>query len=322
LKRDIETNVKPVQPMVCIVIVNWNGLTDTVECLESLRKISYSNYKVVIVDNYSKGNDVTALKEKFADYIDIIRNDQNYGFAGGNNIGMRYAIANFQPDYLLVLNNDTVVDPVFLTAMVDVAERDQLTGVIGTKTYFYDEPNRLQAVWGKMNFMIGEARGHPQVIASKWRIKEIDKGQYNSIRAVDHVGGSCFMIKRSIIDNIGMLDESFSSYWEETDFFFRTRKAGYKIYYVPAAKIWHKGGRSAVKVPGIVRYYMTRNRFWFMKKHASAWQYAFFLTYFFGFYYWLATVYYFILLHSYDMLANFNRGIKDGLRGNSGGSAI
>ncbi|GAG89310.1 unnamed protein product, partial [marine sediment metagenome] len=110
------------QPKVSIITLNWDGLEYTIECLASLKKITYPNYEVIVVDNGSKGNDAQVLEEKFGDYIHIIKNDMNYGSRGGVNIGMRYFLNNSNSDYLLLLDNDTVVDPEFLTEMVKVAE--------------------------------------------------------------------------------------------------------------------------------------------------------------------------------------------------------
>ena len=298
---------------VSIIILNWNGLEDTIECLESLKKITYPNYDVIVVDNGSEGNDAQVLQEKFSDYIHLIQNDRNYGFAGGSNIAMRYALNNCAPDYILLLNNDTVVDPKFLSEMVMVAEGDPAVGIVGAKVYWYDRPDRLQFVWGKIDLWRARTIQTPKMVAERIRSIEVDKGQYDQIRKADWVTGCCFVIKRSVLERIGLLDASYFSYWEDTDYCTRAKKGGYKIVYAPTAKVWHKGHQSAKKVSGLDRYYMVRNRFRFMKKHATSWQYRSFLIYFFGFYFWLATGYYLIYLRSPKLLANFYRAAKDGM---------
>jgi hypothetical protein len=305
-------------PKVSIIILNWNGLKDTIECLESLRKITYPNYDVIVVDNGSEGNDAQVLKERFGDYIHVIRNARNYGFAGGANIGMKYAMDNSRLDYVLLLNNDTVVDPIFLTEMVKVAQTDSLFGIVSAKIYFYDDPNRLQLVWGKINLLTGEPVYTPRRIADRFQRRKMDRGQYDSLKVVGLVSGCCFLIKRCVLENIGFLDEGYFFYGEDTDFCFRARKEGYKTVYTPAAKVWHKLGRSSNKVTALSRYYVGRNRFRFMKKHATAWQYRFFLVYFFGFYFWLAAGYHLIVYHSFDVLNGFYRGVRDGVRGSAG----
>ena len=307
-------------PKVSIIILNWNGLEDTIECLESLKRITYPNYEVIVVDNGSKGNDAQVLQERFGDYIHLIKNDKNYGFAEGNNIGMRYALENSRPDYTLLLNNDTVVDPEFLTEMVKVAETNTAIGIVGAKIYYYDNPNQLQSLWGKIDLRKGQVTEIPKVVAEKFKSVELDKGQYNQIKEVDSIKGCCFLIKKRALENIGLLDKSYFSFWEETDYCLRATKKNYKTVYVPNAKVWHKGAQSEKKVPGLSRYYMTRNRFRFMKKHATKWQYRCFQIYFFGFYFWLATGYYLIVCHNLNSLTSFCRGVRDGLFNSENGA--
>jgi len=300
-------------PKVSIIILNWNGLEDTIECLESLKKITYPNYEVIVVDNGSKGNDAQVLQEKFGDYIYVIQNDKNYGFAKGANIGMRYVLDNSVPDYVLLLNNDTVVDPEFLTEMIKVAEADPAIGITGAKIYWYDRPDRLQFVWGKIDFWRREITPILKRVVEKIRGAELDKGQYDEIKEADWVIGACFLIKEQVLKSIELLDEGYFCYGEETDYCLRAKQAGYKIVYVPKAKVWHKGHQSSKKVSEFARYYGVRSRFRLMRKHATRWQYRFFLIYFFGFYFWLATGYHLIYLHSLNALASFRRGVKDGL---------
>ena len=304
---------KTTNPRVSIVILNWNGLDDTVECLESLKKLTYPNYKVIVVDNGSKGNDAQVLEDKFGDYIHLIKNDKNYGYAGGNNIGIRYVLSNFPTDYFLLLNNDTVVDPEFLTEMIKVADSNQSIGVTGGKIYYYDNPTQLQFIWGRVDFWRGRVLQTPKILSEKFKSMELDRGQYDRVTEADWVTGCCFLIKRSALEIIGLLDESYFSYWEETDYCMRAKKTGFRIVYVPRSKIWHKTEQTAKKITGFTRYYLARNRFRFMKKHATKWQYRCFLLYFFGFYFWLATGYYLIYLHSTALLTSFYRGVKDGL---------
>jgi len=300
-------------PRVSIIILNWNGLEDTIECLESLKKITYPNYEVIIVDNGSKGNDVLALQEKFGDYIHLIHNDKNCGFAKGNNIAISYALDNSASDYFLLLNNDTVVDPEFLTEMVKVGNSDTAIGIAGAKIYYYNNPNQLQSVWGKIDLCRGRVVQTPKIVAERIKSIELDKGQYDHIEQTDWVTGCCFLLKRSALKQIGLFDENYFAYWEETDYCIRAKKAGYKIVYVPQAKVWHKLQQSAKRINGFTRYFMVRNRFWLMRKQAAKWQYGCFLLYFFTLYFWIATGYFLIYLHSPVLLVNFYRAVKDGL---------
>ena len=300
-------------PKVSIIILNWNGLEDTIECLESLKKITYPNYEIIVVDNGSRGNDAQVLRERFGDHVHLIRNEKNYGFAGGNNIGMKYALDNSSPDYFLLLNNDTIVDSSFITEMVKVAETDPTIGIAGAKVYYYSEPERLQSVWAKINLWTGQPLYTPRLVAEGIKEMEIDRGQYDSIREVDWVTGCCFLIKKEVVETIGLLDEGYFCYWEDTDYCIRTTRGGYKIVYVPEAKVWHKGGRTSKKITGLGCYYGVRSRFCFMRKHATKWQYLCFLIYFFGLYLWLATGYYLVFHRRPRLVFSYWRGVMNGL---------
>ncbi|MCL0034680.1 glycosyltransferase family 2 protein [Dehalococcoidia bacterium] len=293
-------------PKVSIIILNWNGLEDTIECLESLKKITYPNYEVIVVDNGSEGNDVEVLKEKFGDYIHIIQNDKNYGFAEGNNIAIRWLLDNSKPDYFLLLNNDTVVAPEFLTELVKVAESDERIGFIGPKTYYYNFKGRKDVInfaGGKFNIR----KGQPYHIGAR----EVDKGQYDEIREVDYVEGSCLLVGKGVVKDIGLLSSSYF-YWEENDWCLRGYKAGYKSAYVPEAKIWHKiAASSGGKVP---RYYFTKNRFLFMRQHATKLQQVTSLLYFFGFQFWFTSGVLVVYYRDIKGFISFLRGTIDGLK--------
>jgi GT2 family glycosyltransferase len=300
------------EPLVAIVILNWNGWEDTIECLESLYQINYSNYRVVVVDNNSSNESILKIKDycngkikvkseffeynernkpvdvteyckeesetranylaQDHDHLTLIKNDRNYGFAEGNNIGIRYALQILNADYILLLNNDTVVNKDFLQEMVNVGEMDQNIGIIGPKIYYYGKPNIIWCIGGKIDWKF--ARGlHVGT-------NEVDNGQYNEMKEFDYVSGSVFLIKREVIDNIGLMDKKFFLYFEETDLALRASKNGYKSVYAPEAKIWHKVSKSGggLSKP-IGLYYITRNRWLFMKKWAKKSDYVFFIIY-------------------------------------------
>jgi len=301
------------QPKVSIIILNWNGLEDTIECLESLKKINYPNYEVIVVDNGSEGNDAQALEEKFDNYIHLIKNDRNYGYAGGANIGMRYALNNSNPDYLLLLDNDAVVDPEFLTEMVKVAEADPTIGIAGAKVYYYDEPDRLHFLGGKIDMgkeIIAVTSG---LIKEKILVrKEIDSGQYDLIKEVEGIVFWCVLLKRESVESIGFLDERYFFGWSDLDYGIRAREAGFKTVYIPTAKVWHKF-RSGDKTDGSAQYYTVKNSFRLMRQHATRWKYRSFLIYFFGVHFWLGTAYYLIWLRRPRMLLSFYKGLRDGL---------
>ncbi len=301
------------QPKVSIITLNWNGLEDTAECLESLKKINYPNYEVIVVDNGSEGNDVPVLEEKFGDFIQLIKNDRNYGSCGGHNIAIRYALNNSNPDYILLLDNDTVVDPEFLTEMVKVAEADPAIGIAGAKIYYYDEPDRLQYLGHKIDLWRGVTGPLLGIIREKiLGRKEFDRGQHDSIREVEHIVFWCALFKRKSIESIDLFDER--HFWGSGDFdyFIRAEKAGFKAVYIPRAKVWHKY-RSADKMDGHLQYHSLKSRFYIMRQYTTGWQYGLFLTYFFGLHFWLATAYYLIWLRRPRMLLSFYKGVRDGL---------
>lgn len=263
-------------PKVAIIILNWNGLEDTIECLESLQKITYPNYEVIVVDNGSEGNDVEVLREKFGEHIHLIENDRNYGFAEGNNIGMSYASENLNPDYVLLLNNDTTVDLNFLTELVNVAVSDPSIGIVGPKIYYYDETDKVFSIGGKINAWTGRA---PFIGWGK-----IDHGQFEEIREVDYVSGCALLIKQNVIKKIGLLNTEYFSYSEDAEWCVKARKVGHKIICVPKAKLWHKIASTAMRSK-LYLYYITRNRFLFMRRNFSKLQFLssslfFFVTYF------------------------------------------
>ncbi len=300
-------------PKVSIITLNWNGLEDTIECLESLKKITYPNYEVIVVDNGSEGNDAQALEEKFGDYIHLIKNDKNYGGTAGTNIGMKYALNNSNSDYLLMLDNDTVVDPEFLTEMVKVAEAGPAIGIAGAKIYYYDEPDRVQHVGGKIDLWTIDIDLTSGLIKEKiLGRKEIIRGQHDSIKEVGQVTLWCALFKRKSLESIGLLDERYFWAWGEIDYFIRVREAGCKVVYIPKAKVWHKS-RSSNRVDGFLQYQSLRGLFQVMRHRTTRWQYLFFLIYFFAVHFWLATTYYLIWHRRPRMLLSFYKGVRDGL---------
>jgi GT2 family glycosyltransferase len=260
-------------PKVAIVIVNWNGQKDTIECLESLYRIDYPDYEIIIVDNHSDDDSVKRIKEFYeGGKFTIIENEENYGFAEGNNIGIQYALKNLNPKYILLLNNDTVVNVDFLKELINAGEKDAQIGILGPKIYYYDKPDVIWSAGCKISWKF--ARGIQ--IGSD----EVDKGQYDDQKEVEYVSGSAFLIKTDVIDVIGLMDRKYFLYFEESDWTLRANHAGYKSLYVPTAKIWHKVSRSGggiSKPTGL--YYITRNRWIFMKKWAEKSDYWIFMVY-------------------------------------------
>ncbi len=257
-------------PKVFIIILNWNNWPDTLECLESLKNNDYPNYKVVIVDNGS--NQRPAVPEAS---IKIIYNKENLGFSGGNNVGIKYAL-EYEADYVLLLNNDTVVSRSFLSKLIEAGESNSNFGILGPKIYFADETKRIWFAGGQINWLYnrGTMNGYGQ----------IDEGQYDKpeIQKSEYITGCCFLIKKEVIEKIGLMPEEYFLYYEDTDWSLKTQKAGFKCIFVPEARIWHKCSKSSIEGSSSYIYYHIRNGLimarkyapWYIKPlvHLNAWQ--------------------------------------------------
>lgn len=245
-------------PYVVVLLLNWNGKTDTLECLASFNKIHYENYSVVVIDNGSSDDSVAAIKAAFPEYV-LIETGANYGYAGGNNYGLRWALEH-AADYVLLLNNDTVVDPDLLSQLVAAAQSKADAGVFGAKIFFYDQPDTL--CYGGSRW--DPARGCPTTLG--WGEK--DGVKYSEMSEVAYANGCAIFAPAQIFREIGVLDANMFLIYEETDFCYRARKAGYKSWFVPDAKVWHKisaaiGGSDAP----LARYFNARNQLIWGTRH-------------------------------------------------------
>jgi GT2 family glycosyltransferase len=222
-------------PLVYIVVLTWNGKADTLECLQSLQHLTYSNARILVVDNASEDGTANAVRSSFP-ATELLVNDSNLRFAQGNNVGLEHSL-RCGADYVLLLNNDTTVDPEFLTRLVEVTQNDRLVGIAGPKIYYYGNPNQIWSAGGKIDWWKGWV--------SHIGIREIEKNQYDAPREVDYVTGCCLLVKREVIDAIGMLDKKFYLYGEDVDWCIRAHQAGFKVVYVPSSHIWHKVSASS-----------------------------------------------------------------------------
>ena len=255
---------------VFIIILNYNGKKDTLECLDSLKKIDYQYNEIVLVENGSSDDSENAIKKEFP-YVKLIKIKNNAGFTGGNNIGIR-SVLKQKADYILLLNNDTIVDKRFLSEMMKVAESDEKIGIVCPKVYFYSRPKILQYAGLRFDISRGKSvlKGYD----------EEDIGQFDDIMEMDFCGGTCMLVRREVFEKVGLFDEDYFTYFEDNDLGFRVKKAGYKIMFCPGAKIWHKvSASSGGQENPLKEYYMSRNRVLFMRKNATKGQLAGFLPY-------------------------------------------
>ena len=291
-------------PKVNIIILNWNGKTDTIECLESLKKMKYPNYKITLVDNGSADGSVECFKRLYPE-IELIENQKNLGFAEGNNVAIKEVIERGNK-YVLLLNNDTVVDKNFLCELVKIAEGNQSIGILGPTVYYYSQPNRIQSAGAKILWN----KGTDYI----FRLNEFDNGRHIETIEVDYVSGCAILIRTEVFKKVGYLNKDYFAYWEETDLCVRAHKVSYRIVYVPRAKIWHKGGSTSKKITGFSQYHLIRNMFWFMKQHASKYQYLSFSIFFFGFRLWKIIAVEIVMYKSINNLKYLFKGIIDGIK--------
>ena len=197
------------------------------------------------------------IKEKFPE-VQLIISEKNLGFAGGNNIALKEA----KGDYVLLLNNDTEVKPDFLDSLVELMESDKKIGIVSSKILFFYEDNTIQYA-GASPINLITSRG------SHYGYKEIDNGQFNKAVETSYPHGACMMIRKSVLEELGLLYEGYFLYYEELDFAERVKQAGYKIYFQPNSSILHKESISTGKNSPLKTYYMNRNRLLFVRRNNS-----------------------------------------------------
>jgi len=217
-------------PLVYIILVNWNGMRDTLECLQSLEQVSYSKFKILVVDNASSDGSVEEISKQYPK-VEFICNKENLRFAGGNNVGIEYALKQ-KAEYVLLLNNDTTVEKNFLSELVNAFENNANVGIAGAKIFYFSDKKRIWYAGGRVNLKTG--------ITSHRGIRHIDNEQFNKTEETDYITGCCMLLKREVIDEVGMLDESYFIYGEDADWCLRAKKVGYKLLYVPSAIVYHK----------------------------------------------------------------------------------
>lgn len=292
------------EPRVYVLIVNWHGWQDTIECLESLLRQAYGSFRIVVCNNDPADDSLEKIQEWAAGRmisgaapehplaelwdppvtkpIEVVRytraeaetrgagddggarlvlieTGDNLGFAGGNNVGLRYV--QRQPDaaYVWLLNNDTVVAPDALSSLVKLAEARPDAGIIGSKLLHYDRSDILQTAaggtvvsWRGLTTHLGE--------------DEPDEGQWDEVIEVDYVTGASMLVRRSLLESVGELDERYFLYSEEVDWCLRSRAIGWTLLYAPGSRVWHKGGQSVQYRSPLHDYYTVRSMLLLVRK--------------------------------------------------------
>ncbi|RLD91327.1 MAG: glycosyltransferase family 2 protein [Bacteroidetes bacterium] len=244
-------------PLVSMVTVNYNQSAVTCEFLDSIKKISYPNIEIFVVDNASPNDNPDIIKEKYP-YIHYLKTEKNLGFAGGNNVALPYC----KGKYVLFINNDTEVEPGFLEPMVELLESDKTIGMVSPKIHYFHTPNTFQFAGFTpinpitiRNFAIG--------------FGEIDKGQYDITCETGSIFGAAMLVPYRIIEEVGMMTEVFFLYYEEHDWAEHINKAGYKIYYEGKSLVLHKEAISTVKDSPFQIFYLNRGRILYARRNSK-----------------------------------------------------
>ncbi len=251
-----------VQPFVTVIIPTWNRKTDVLACVAALLESDYENARVVVVDNGSVDGTADALDERFGDSIVVLRNRENRGYAGGNNVGIRWAMER-DAKYVCLVNNDAQAPRDYVSSLVAVAEDDPTIGALGCRNLELEDPTRLWGAYGALTYgpFVVRMEGQGQADAVEWRVR----------KDVDWVVGNGSLWRCAAIAEVGLLDEDLFAYHDDVDWSVRFRRAGYRVCYAGDIAIHHRGGgtsdpREEHFFP--LPYFLGRNGILFVRKHA------------------------------------------------------
>jgi hypothetical protein len=249
-----------VAPTVALIVLTWNQRDLTLDCLASLAALDYpaDRLEVVVVDNGSVDGTAEAVRAAYPG-VTVLETGENLGYAGGNNVGIRYALQGVA-EYIMLLNNDTVVDPQMLTVLIRAIEQDSTIGIVTPKVYYYNEPSRIWCAGASIDWKWGGS--------TRLQAEQVDDDS-ESLRDVDFASGCAMCWRRQVIEQIGVLDPRFFIYYEETDWCVRAHAAGWRIVYEPRARIWHRISSAMGATSPATDYYMTRNVLLFLGKNLT-----------------------------------------------------
>jgi len=256
-----------------LVILHFNKQKLTEACLESVKQLEIKNFKLeVVVVNNNPLEKIDSLKKKFSEFI-FLEAKENLGFTGGNNLGLKRVLKD-KVDFVFLLNNDTLLDRSLLVELLKAAKSKPQGGIFAPKIYFaphyeFHKKRYLEKERGKVIWYAGGLLDWQNIIASHRGVDEVDQGQYQRLEITDFVSGCAMLVRKEVLKTIGFFDENYFLYLEDVDFCQRARKAGFKIFYVPTAKLWHFNAGSSEVGGKIHDYYLSRNRLIFGFKYTS-----------------------------------------------------
>jgi GT2 family glycosyltransferase len=290
------------EPLVSIVTINYNQYQITREFLKSLSLLNYQNYEVIVIDNASVEDHCVDLQTEFP-RARVFRTKQNLGFTGGNNIGIKLA----KGEYFLVINNDTeIIKSDFLHRLLEPFEKDASIGMVSPKIWYYDRPGVIQfAGYNKINPFTGRN--------SQVGDGEMDKGQYDQSGYTHYANGAAMLVKKEVVDKVGVFYNTFFLCYEELDWSAQTTKNGFTIYYQADTLLLHKESMSIGKISPLKTYYNNRNRILFMRRNSDFWEQVCFFGYYAIFTIPKNTIS-FLLRFQFQHLASFFKGIIWNLR--------
>jgi len=288
---------------VYVVIPTFNHYKDTLRALDSLGKMTYPNFKVLIVDNQSTDQTVALVREKHPD-VELLIHPRNLGFAAGVNPGLQHALDQ-GADYVLLINNDVVVAPSMLTHLVAAMQPE--VGVAAPMIYFLDDPERIWSVGFRRHPLLMEMRGGAR--------GQMDKGQWQTPLEVDYVLGCAMLLSAPALRKVGFFDERFFFYYEDLDYSLRFQRLGYRLITVPLAQMWHKGSGSAGAGSAFRTFHMARGSVIFFRAHAQGRQRL--AVFLFRCGSALRVCAGFVLRGRFHLLKSYWRGMRDGWRESS-----
>jgi GT2 family glycosyltransferase len=248
-------------PLIGVVIVNWRRPSDTLRSLAALNNSTYTQHRVVVVENGSADESAAILRQAYPD-LDLLLSTENLGYTGGNNLGIRRLLES-TVDYILLLNDDAVIDADALAELAQAAHDHPQAGFLGPKILALESPETLLSAGGIFT---------TDYRAQNRGMGQVDRGQFDDAMTVDFISGCALLVKRQVIEKIGLLDEDFFAYHEEVDWCFRGRKAGFEIRLVPSARVWHPDTRTRDRDAPKITYYTVRNNLLFSRKHHLGWR--------------------------------------------------